>query len=76
MTKGINTHGSVVFIAKVKTYHQPKVVDEYMDDDGENHYILDNGNTQLKRLYDSLWHPIKSVINWKSKGENPDKTKF
>lgn len=76
MEKAINVNGNVVFKPHVRTYHQPKVVDEYMDDDGENHYVLDNGNTQLKRLYDSLWHPIKSVINWKSKGENPDKTKF
>lgn len=72
----VTTNGQAVnYHANVKTYHKPTVVETYMDDDGDEVYILSNGNTQLSVLYNNLWNPAKTKINWKSKGENPDKTK-
>lgn len=76
MKKAINENGNIVYKPQVKTYCQPKKLDEYMGDDGELYYVLDNGNTQLKRLYESLWNPVRTAINWKTKGKNPDKTKI
>ena len=75
MTKK-NVHGSVVFTASVPTYLPPAIVDEFIGDDGEKHYALSNGNTTLASRYNSLWHPKPGVINWKAKGDNPDRTRI
>lgn len=75
MTK-TTTNGSCNFHATVPTYTKPKVIDKYMDDEGEEVYVLDNNRTSLASKYNQLWNPIRSEINWKSKGENPDKTKI
>jgi len=61
-------NGNVNFHASVPTYTQPKVIDNYMDDEGETVYILDNGRTTLKTAYEKLWMPIKGTIDMKSKG--------
>jgi len=48
-------------------------MDEITMDDGERHYVLDNGHTTLVSKYNSLWHPKPGIVNWKAKGDNPDK---
>jgi len=68
MTK-TTTNGSCNFHASVPTYHQPKVIDKYMDDEGEEVLVLDNGRTSLASKYNQLWNPHKGVIDMKSKGE-------
>ena len=58
-----------------KAMVKPTILDTFMDDNGEDVYILSNERTQLARLYNAFWNPPKSTINWKTKGENPDKTR-
>jgi len=74
MTKE-NKNGSVIFHPTVKTYLQPVIVDQFTDDDGEVQFVLANGNTIPENRYNSLWLPNKGIINWKAKGENPDRTR-
>jgi len=74
MTKE-NKNGSVIFHPNVKTYLMPQILEEIIGDDGELHYILDNGRTSLATLYNALWLPKRTQINWKAKGENPDRTR-
>ena len=70
-----HVHGSLVFTANVPTYLPPKIMDEITMDDGERHYVLDNGHTTLVSKYNSLWHPKPGIVNHnkKYKGDNPDK---
>lgn len=75
MTK-TTVNGNLVFHATVKSYLPPVIVDQFADDEGELQYILANGNTIPANRYNSLWNPKKGVINWKAKGQNPDKTKI
>jgi len=74
MTK-TSINGSVNFHATVKTYHQPVIIDQFVDDEGEIQFILANGNTIPANRYNSLWLPNKGTINWKAKGQNPDRTR-
>lgn len=69
MTK--TTHnGSINFHASVKTYIQPLILDQYIDDDGELQYVLDNNRTTPASKYNALWLPIKGTVNMKGKGDN------
>ncbi|MES2382424.1 MAG: hypothetical protein V4538_15360 [Bacteroidota bacterium] len=70
------TNGNTVtFHPTVRTYQMPKIMEEMIGDDGELHYILDNGNTSLASRYNSLWLPTKGVVNMAAKAPNPDTTK-
>lgn len=75
MTKK-NVNGYLNFYASVKSWTPPIIVDQFCDDDGELNYVLANGNTTLQSAYNSLWHPVKSQVNWKAKGDNPDRTRI
>jgi len=68
MTKGINTHGSVVFTASVPTYTAPAISETFIDDENNKVYMLANGNTQLADSYDRIWNPTKTKVNMKGKG--------
>jgi len=70
------TNGNVNFHADRKIYRQPIICESFIDDDGNENYILDNGNTTLASRYLELWKPIKTAVQWKSKGDNPDRTKI
>jgi hypothetical protein len=63
-----NLNGNLNFHAQVKSYLPPKIVDEITMDDGERHYVLENGHTSLVSRYNSLWKPKPTEINWKAKG--------
>jgi hypothetical protein len=75
MTK-ITTHtpqgNNVEFKASVKCYTAPVVIDTFMDDEGNENYLLANGNTSLADRYNALWNPKKGIVNnnIKYKGEN------
>jgi hypothetical protein len=66
---------NVEFKANVKSYTPPLVIDTFMDDDGNENYLLANGNTSLADRYNALWNPKKGVVNndKKYKGENNNK---
>lgn len=71
-------NGNLIFHAEVKSYLPPVIVDQFQDDEGEENYILANGNTCLKDRYDQLWLPTKGKCNFdkKYKGENLDTRKI
>lgn len=74
MTKTtVNGHHS--FRADVPAYYKPAIVDSYMDDSGEKILVLDNGRETPETRYNALWMPDRGIVNWKGKGDNPDKTK-
>lgn len=75
MTKK-TVHGSVIFTATVPTYRPPVIDHDFVDDNGELQYALANGNTIPASRYNSVWLPIRGVVNWKGKGDNPDRTKI
>ncbi len=75
MTK-TTTNGNVNFHANVKSYLPPLIVDHFIDDNGEKNYVLANGNTTLESKYNSLWMPVKGIVNMKGKGDNPDRTRI
>jgi len=50
----------------------PKILDKYMDDEGNEVYVLPDNRTQLAMAYNALWNPVRGVINPKGRGENPD----
>ena len=62
------------FHADVPTYKQPKVLESYINDEGEKMYILDNGRETLAERYNAMWNPIKGKIitDKKYKGEGLD----
>ena len=63
----------VDFKADVKFKTAPVIIDEFMDDVGEVTYILENGNTQTKMLYENLWgKPKGKVLPKHTKGEHID----
>jgi hypothetical protein len=57
-----NISGSVDYKAEKKSYTAPVVVDEILSDDGEELYVLENGNTIPKLRYDSMWKVPKNKI--------------
>lgn len=65
-------NGSTNFHANVKTYLPPVIVDQFCDDAGELQYALSNGNTIPASRYNSLWLPVKGVVNMKGKGNRID----
>lgn len=71
MTKTTN-NGSVNFHATVPTYLPPVISDQFVDDYGELQFILANGNTIPANRYNSMWHPIKGIVNMKCKGDRID----
>ena len=74
MTKSI-INGVQTFRADVKAHYKPVIVDSFIDDTGEKILILSNGRETKETTYNALWNPLKGIVNWKGKGENPDKTK-
>ncbi len=73
MTKTI-IDGNVNYHATCKMYTAPKVIDSFINDEGEKELVLENGNTTLESRYNDLWHPVKSKIKAEHyKGENPDR---
>ena len=75
MTKTM-INGNLGFRADVKANYKPAIIDSYMDDNGEKMLILDNGRETPEIRYNALWMPSKGIVNWKGRGENPDRTKI
>ena len=75
MTK-TTINGVQTFRPDVKANYKPAIVDSFMDDTGEKILVLDNGRETTETRYNALWMPSKGIINWKSKGENPDSRKI
>jgi len=75
MTKTM-INGNLGFRADVKANYKPAIIDSYMDDNGEKILILDNGRETPEIRYNALWMPSKGIVNWKGRGENPDRTKI
>ena len=74
MTK-TTINGNLSFRADLKANYKPAIIDSYMDDNGEKMLILDNGRETPEIRYNALWMPSKGIVNWKGRGDNPDKTK-
>ncbi len=74
MTKTM-INGNTAWKADVKANYKPAIIDSYMDDNGEKMLILDNGRETKEITYNALWMPSKGIVNWKGRGDNPDKTK-
>ena len=74
MTK-TTINGNLTWKADVKANYKPNIVDSFMDDNGEKVLVLDNGRETLESRYNALWMPNKGIVNWKGRGDNPDKTK-
>ena len=72
MTK-TTINGNLTWKADVKANYKPNIVDSFMDDNGEKVLVLDNGRETLESRYNALWMPCKGIVNWKAKGENPDR---
>lgn len=75
MTKTM-INGNTAWKADVKANYKPAIVDSFIDDTGEKILVLDNGRETPEIRYNALWLPNKVIINWKSKGENPDRTRI
>ena len=74
MTK-TTINGNLTRKADVKVNYKPNIVDSFMDDNGEKILVLDNGRETTETRYNALWNPSKGIVNWKGRGDNPDKTK-
>lgn len=74
MTKAM-VNGNLTFRAEVKANYKPAIVDSFIDDNGEKVLVLDNGRQTTETRYNALWNPSKGIVNWKGRGDNPDKTK-
>ena len=70
-----NSHNCDYKSTSKKAHTAPNIVESFVNDEGEVMHILDNGNQQTDILYMAMWGKVKGVINWKTKGENPDKTR-
>lgn len=64
-----NSNGNTNYHAERKVNTPPAIIDEMVLDDGELHYLLDNGRTSLASRYLALWFPTRKTINWKANGE-------
>lgn len=72
-TGGINC--TVQFKAEKKSYSAPVILSEFINEDNELTYELDNGNTITASNYKKMWLPTKKeIMPANYKGENPDKT--
>lgn len=65
-----------IVVTSKPVYRQPMIVESFIDDDGETNFVLDNGRTTLEKNYQKMWDIPKGKINWKAKGDNPDRTKI
>lgn len=65
------------FHPEVPTYKQPRVLESYVNDEGETMLILDNGRETLSERYNAIWNPCKGkvITDKKYKGVNVDTTK-
>lgn len=72
MNKAINQNGNITFHPQVKTYLPPIISHDFIDDNGELNYALQNGNTTLASRYNAIWNPCKGTINPKGKGGRID----
>jgi len=70
-----NSH-NVEFKGSRKAHTAPDIVESFVDDDGNIIHILANGNTQSDASYMAVWGKPKGVIDWKSKGVNPNQRKL
>ena len=68
MEKASNENGNVRFFPTVPTYTAPKIAHDFVDDDGELNYALENGNTTLASRYNAIWNPCKGIVNMKGRG--------
>ena len=75
MTKTM-INGNLGFRADVKANYKPAIVDSFIDDTGEKILVLDNRRETPEIRYNALWMPSKGIVNWKGRGENPDRTKI
>ena len=67
-----NSH-NVDYKANVKENTAPKIMESFIDDDGEIIHILENGNTQSDISYMKMWGIPKGKIKPKSfKGKGID----
>jgi ABC-type branched-subunit amino acid transport system ATPase component len=55
-----------------KTTTAPVIVEEFTNDNAEQCYILENGNTVLKEKYDAMWKPQKGKIKPRNYREDID----
>ena len=73
MTK-TTINGNTTFHPECKCYTAPKVLESFIDDNGDKVLVLANGNTTLETRYNSLWNPLKGKVkNEHYKGLNPDR---
>lgn len=70
------TFNSVNFVPDVKKNLKPGILDSYIDDEGDKMLVLDNGRECKETIYNAMWLPVKGKIDWKAKGENPDRRKL
>lgn len=49
-----------------KAYTAPKILESFIDDNGEIMHILENGNTQSDSLYTKMWGLPKGAIKPKT----------
>lgn len=72
---GESASHNVTFQATRIAHTAPVINFSYVNDDGEVIHVLVNGNELSDKNYMLHWGQPKGVINWKSKGENPDTRK-
>lgn len=57
-------------------HRAPCIVRQFIGEDGEDWYELDNGRNAPANVFNSLWNPSRGTILSKSyMGSNPDKTR-
>lgn len=59
---GNSTTPSINYIAEKKSFTAPKILSEFVDEDGVPCYNLDNGRTQSCDSYNKLWKPQKGKV--------------
>lgn len=70
ITQDTGKTGVTDFKPERKSYTEPKVIDTFIDDTGEEVYVLENGNTVSKTRHDAIWKPSKGTVKAKGfKGE-------
>lgn len=59
---GNSTAPSIEYKADKRVYSAPKIVSEFINDEGVKCYKLDNGRTQSCESYNKLWCPQKEKV--------------
>ena len=72
---GSNSHNIDYRSSGKEAKTKPAILDIFMDDEGKENYVLAGGKTTLADRYNQLWNPIKSEVQWKATGTNPDTRK-